>query len=175
MWNVKEAVAHRALAARPREGRLVLPAAREAWAREYADKLVADLLGSGYDLIGDPAELIPRSAALSASSETAGPAAAAAGEPAGPQDQPDSKVLDAAVQAAAALVVNQYHRAHPAAKPERGADGQRGLVGRVESTVAASPRLKRTVRELSSRFPAMRRLRIVAWRTMERRRAQHRA
>jgi hypothetical protein len=179
MWNVKEAVAHRALAARPREGRLVLPAAREAWAREHADKLVAALLGSGYDLIGEPAELIPRSIALSAGQEragqqTAGPAAAASGL-AGPQDQPDSKVLDAAVHAAAALVVNQYHRAYPAAKPERGAAGQRGLVGRVESTVAASPRLKRTVRELSSRFPAMRRLRIVAWRTMERRRAQHRA
>ena len=34
MWNVKEAVAHRALAARPREGRLVLPAEREEWAKE---------------------------------------------------------------------------------------------------------------------------------------------
>ena len=33
MWNVKEAVAHQALAARPREGRLVLPAEREDWAK----------------------------------------------------------------------------------------------------------------------------------------------
>lgn len=37
MWNVKEAVALRALAARPREGRLELPAAREGRAREHAD------------------------------------------------------------------------------------------------------------------------------------------
>ena len=33
MWNVKEAVAHQALADRPREGRLVLPASRDAWAK----------------------------------------------------------------------------------------------------------------------------------------------
>jgi hypothetical protein len=189
MWNVKEAVAHRALAARPREGRLVLPAAREAWAREHADKLVAALLGSGYDLIGEPAELIPRPAALSAGPEAAGAGREAAvpggtapdgaepggAWPAGPQDQPADKILDAAVHAAAALVVNQYHRAHPAARPQRGPASQRGLVSRVESTVAASPWLKRTVRELSSRFLAVRRLRILAWKTMERRRAQHRA
>ncbi len=172
MWNVKEAVAHRALAARPRAGRLELPAAREAWAREHADKLVAGLLGSGYDLIGEPAELVPRPAALAARPEPAGAGGAAAADPA---RQPADKILDAAVQAAAALVVNQYHRAYPAAKPQRDAAGQRGLVGRVESTVAASPWLKRTVRELSSRFLAVRRLRILAWRTMERRRAQHRA
>ena len=62
-------------------------------------------------------------------------------------------MLDAAVHAAAALVVNQYHKAHPAAKPQQSPDRQRGLAGRVESTVASSPRLKRTVRELSSRVP----------------------
>jgi hypothetical protein len=168
MWNVKEAVAHRALAARPREGRLLLPAAREAWAAEQADKLVAGLLGSGYDLIGEPAELLPRPGAAGMDGGPAGPRSAAA-------DQPPEKVLDAAVHAASALVVNQYHRAHPAARPQRGAAGQRGLVNRVESTVASSPWLKRTVRELSSRFLAVRRLRILAWRTMERHRAQHRA
>jgi len=43
-------------------------------------------------------------------------------------------------------------------------------VSRVESTVASSPRLKRTVRDLSSRFALVRRLRIRAWRSMERRR-----
>ena len=43
-----------------------------------------------------------------------------------------------------------------------------GLAGRIESAVASSPRLKRTVRQLSSRYPAVRRLRIVAWRALER-------
>ena len=80
-------------------------------------------------------------------------------------------MLDAAVAAASALVVNQYRKAFPAAKPQPGSGGPRGLVARVESTVASSPRLKRTVRELSSRSSAVRRLRILAWQVLERRRA----
>ena len=82
-------------------------------------------------------------------------------------------MLDAAVDAAAALVVNQYHKAHPAAKPQQGQAGQRGLVSRVESTAGASPWLKRTVRDMSSRFALVRWLRIRVWRAMERRRAPH--
>ena len=162
MWNVKEAVAHQALAARPRHARLVLPADREAWAKEQAEILVAGLGGSGYDLIGDLDELVPRPPA------DIRPPAQTLASPAG---QPAEQVLDAAVEAAAALVVNQYHKAYPAARPQRGQGGQRGLVSRVESTVASSPWLKRTVRDLSSRFAIVRRLRIRAWRSLERRRA----
>jgi hypothetical protein len=154
MWNVKEAVAHRALAARPIEGRLVLPADREGWAKEQGQQLIAELSQSGYDLIGDPAELTPV--------PPSGPAA-------DPEAQPADRVLDAAVDAAAALVVTQYQRSHPAARPQ---GGSRGLVSRVESTVAASPRLKRTVRELSSRSSSVRRLRVAAWRLLERSRAR---
>ena len=155
MWNVKEGVAHRALAARPRGGRLVIPAEREEWAGKQADVLVEALSESDYDVVGNLEELRPL--------PVTGPAAS-------PADQPAELVLDAAVHAAAAMVVNQYHRAHPAAKPQPSSDRQRGLVARVESTVASSPRLKRTVRELSSRFPVVRRIRIVAWRRLERRR-----
>jgi hypothetical protein len=151
MWNVKEAVAHGALAARPRGGQLVIPADRDAWAKEQAETLIAGLRDSGYHLIGDLDELQPRPATESAS----------------PADLPAEQVLDAAVEAAAALVVTAYHKAHPAAKPQHGG----GLAGRVESAVAASPRLKRTVRELSSRSAAVRRLRVLAWRAMERGRA----
>ena len=154
MWNVKEGVAHRALAARPREGRLVIPAEREEWAAKQADVLVEALSESDYDVVGDVDELRPLPVTVPASSA----------------DPPAELVLDAAVHAAAAMVVNQYHRAHPAAKPQPSPDRQRGLVARVESTVASSPRLKRTVRELSSRFPVVRRIRIVAWRRLERRR-----
>jgi len=160
MWNVKEALAHQALAARPRGARLVLPAAREDWAREQAQILIAGLKDSDYDLVGSVDELWPQP-------EEPSP---------GPADQPAEQVLDAAVAAASALVVNQYRKAYPAARPQPSREGPRGLVGRVESTVASSPVLKRTVRDLSSKFPAVRRLRILAWRTMERRRApQHQA
>ena len=157
MWNVKEAVAHQALADRPRGGRLVLPTGRDAWAKGRAEELIAALGDSGYDLIGDLDELRPP--------PVTGPYA-------GPADQPAERVLDAAVTAAAALVVNQYRKAYPAAKPQPGPGRPPGLVGRVEATVASSPRLKRTVRDLSSRFPAVRRLRIAAWRSLERRRAR---
>ncbi|HUZ35820.1 MAG TPA: hypothetical protein VMV17_05785 [Streptosporangiaceae bacterium] len=156
MWNVKEAVAHRALAARPRDGQLVLPATRENWAEEQAEILVGRLHDSGYDLVGDLDELRPPPVTWPYAS---------------PADEPAGKVLDAAVDAAAALVVSQYRKAQPAARPQR---HQRGLANRVESTVAASPRLKRTVRELSSRSPAVRRLRILAWQALERSRAAKR-
>lgn len=159
MWNVKESIAHQALAARSRGERLVLPADRGAWAKEQAEILVAGLTDSGYDLVGDLDELRPAPVTEPGSS---------------PAHQPAEQVLDAAVQAAAALVVNQYRRAHPAARPQASQRGQRGLAGRVESAAASSPRLKRSVRDLSSRFPAARRLRILAWRALERSRARRR-
>ena len=151
MWNVKEAVAHTALADRPAGDRLVLPTDREAWAKDQAEVLIAGLQNSGYDLIGDLNELRPRQHAI--------PGASPAGQPA-------EQMLDAAVQAAAALVVNQYHKEYPA-KPDKG--GRRGgLAARIESRVASSPRLKRTVREISSRSAAARRLRILVWQVLER-------
>jgi hypothetical protein len=155
MWNVKEAIAHKLQSPQAGAERLVLPAGRTAWAQAQGEALVAGLGETKYDLVGDPTELLPRPPGS---------------EPTSPSDQPAERVLDAAVQAAAALVVNQYHQAFPAAKPQ--AAGPRGLASRIESAVAASPRLKRTVRELSSRYPAVRRLRIVIWRALERSRAQ---
>ncbi len=157
MWNVKEAVAHQTLAARPAGGRLVLPADRDAWAKEQAETLIAGLLASGYDLVGDLDELRPR--------QVTGPGAS-------PSGQPADQMLDAAVQAAAALVVNQYRKEYPAKPPK--SDGRGSLTGRVESAVAASPRLKRAVREVSSRSAAVRRLRVLVWRAMERSRTRGR-
>ncbi len=151
MWNVKESVAHGALAARPRGPRLALPAERDAWAQEQAKVLIAGLGESGYDVIGSLDELMPRTAAAAA--------VTSAGQPA-------EQVLGAAVEAASALVLSQYRKEYPPARQLRG--GPRGLAERVESTVAGSPWLKRTVRELSSRYPVVRRLRILAWRVLER-------
>ena len=147
MWHVKEAVAHKFGPGGP-GGRLALPPERAAWASEQAELLIAGLASSKYDVIGDLGELRPR------------PAAEPAADPAA---QPAGQVLDAAVQAAARLLASQYRQAYPAAKPQT----SRGLAGRVESRVASSPQIKRAVRELSSRYPAVRRLRILAWRTME--------
>lgn len=163
MWTVKEGVAHRALAARPRSGRLVLPAGREAWAKEQGELLAAGLADSDYDVIGELDDLRPRPAA---------------DPPASPEAVPADAMLDAAVAAAAALVTNQYRKEH--GRPKAGAgpragSGPRaggGLAGRVESAVAGSPRLKRTVRELSSRHPSVRRLRILAWQALERSRTR---
>jgi len=146
MWNVKEAVAHQTLAARPAEGRLVLPADRDAWAKEQAETLIAGLQGSRYDVVGEVDELRPR--------------------------QVTSPGGSAAVQAAAALVVNQYRKEYPEKPPKGGERG--GFAGRVESAVAASPRLKRAVREASSRSGAVRRLRILVWRVLERSRTRGR-
>lgn len=152
MWNVKEPVAHQALAARPRGSRLLLPASREAWAKETADALVRALHCSGYDLIGDLGELLPQPVNQAYVS---------------PGDQSAGQVLDAAVHAASALIVSQYNKAYPAARPQSSLADGRGLVSRVESTVASSPRLKRAFRDLSSRSSAVRHLRIAAWRALE--------
>jgi hypothetical protein len=158
MWTVKEGVAHAALAERPRHGRVELPASRDAWAKEQAEALITGLGRAGYDIVGDLDELRPRPAAVPAGDSPARP--------------PDGPVLDAAVDAAAALVANQYRKEYPAGRAGRAR--ARGLAGRLEAAAAASPRLKRTVRELSSRYPAARRLRILAWQALERTRARGR-
>ena len=155
MWNVKETVAHRALAGRPRGGRLILPAERDAWAKQQSETLIDGLRTSGCQIAGDLDDLRPPQVTQ---------------PPASRSDQPAEAILDAAVQAAAALVVNQYQREYPAARPKEGRG--RGLAGRIEAAAAASPRLKRTVREFSSRYPAVRRLRVLAWRAMERTRTR---
>jgi len=157
MWNVKETVAHRALAGQGSGARLVLPADRDAWAKEQSETLIADLRTCGYDVVGDLDDLRPPQITE---------------PPVSPSDQPAGQMLDAAVQAAAALVVNQYQRQNRAARPPepRG----RGLSGRIEAAIARSPRLKRAVREFSSRYPAVRRLRVLAWQALERTRTRGR-
>src|SRR5262249_26466172 len=142
MWNVKEAVAHRAFAGRPAGPRLVLPVERDGWVKEQAEALITGLRESGFDIAGDVDDLRPQPA----------------GPPSRPADVPEGQILDAAVAAAAALVANQYRKQFPPARAQGKNAAPRGLAGRIESAVAASPRLKRSVRQLSSRYPAVRRL-----------------
>ena len=88
---------------------------------------------------------------------------------------PEPGALGALLQArtaypgpAPALVANQYRKQFPPARPQDRPAAARGLAGRIESAVASSPRLKLAVRQASSRYPAVRKLRVAAWRTLER-------
>ena len=153
MWRVKDGVAHEAMAARPAGERLTLPANRLDWARQHADGLIAGLKDSGYDLVGDLEELRPAAESTASAS---------------PSEQPAELVLDAAVQASAALLLNEYWEEFPAAAPEPDLITRSIFADRVALRIAASPWLKRGVREISSRSSLVRRLRILVWRTLER-------
>jgi hypothetical protein len=153
MWRVKEGVAHQALAARPAGERLILPPDRLGWAGEYADGLIAGLKGSRYDLVGDLEDLRP---------------AAEGKGSVNPGDQRAEAVLDAAVEAVAALLLNEYWVEYPDSAPEREEITRSVFADRVVLRVAASPWLKRSVRQLSSRSALVRRLRVMAWRALER-------
>ena len=58
--NIKRVLAHDALRGRPGQARLTLPAAREAWAREQAEHLVAGLRDAKYQVVGDLGDLLLR-------------------------------------------------------------------------------------------------------------------
>lgn len=153
MHNVKEPLAHGTLAARPRSGGLVLPSARDAWAREWARLLVEGLRGGGYDVVGDVADLEP-------------PPVVEDGEH--PDSATPEQMLDAAVVSLAALVERQYRRSRRGPATARPA----GLAGWGQAVVAASPRLRRTLRVLTARYRWAARLRVLSWQRIERRRAQ---
>jgi hypothetical protein len=141
--QVKERIAHEVLAARPASLRPRLNATQAQWARGRAEKVVAGLQETGYDIVGSLDDLLP------------GPGAVPAGEQPAPGKIPPNAVLAAAVDALAAVLRNDYERRL------RGDDG-----------LTAAPRVKRTLRDLSSRHPSLGRLRVWAWRLTERARAR---
>ncbi len=101
MRNVKDLLAHGALAARPSSlGKLVLPAAREDWARTHAASVIEALRGSKYDIVGDLEELLPQQVS---------------GDGAHPRDASAEQMLDSAVIAIGVLV----ERLADAQKPTR--------------------------------------------------------
>jgi hypothetical protein len=163
MWNVKETLAHETLAGRTRTGRLVLPPDRLAWARDQSEELIGALKESRYDIVGDLDELRPR---------PAGPAAS--GAAASPGAEPASAMLDAAIDATAAAVLAHYYKVYPGARPHA-EPARAGLLSRVERKVAASDKFKRKVRDLSSRHPSVRQLRLRVWQFTERRRVKRNA
>jgi hypothetical protein len=139
MRNVKDALAHGALAARPTTiGRLGLPAEREKWAREHAEAVVAELGASGYDIVGDLSELMPA------------PVSATAAQP---QDAKAEEMLDSAVEAISALLGEL-------AKTQ-GVDAPADAAA---ATPAAAPNpVKARLLALTQRYPALHRLRRAYW------------
>lgn len=153
MANVKEPIAHRALAASRPSERLVLPVARLPWASEEGHHLVAGLRAGGFDVVGELDELLP---VAIEGTEVAEPT---------PED-----VLTAALTGSATAVIEHYQRTYPAIRPQQRSTVPSTLPERIEAIAAGSPRLKRTVRRMSSRYPAIRKLRVLVWRRIERHR-----
>lgn len=148
--RVKETLAHQVLASRPTVGRLQLPTEREQWAHEEASRLIDGLRVSGYDIIGDLDELRPTPASQAGLH---------------PDDVTAEAMLDAAVDSIVALVADGYRRTQPAPRPKG------SVVQRAKAAARSSPRVKRTVRRLSSRHGSVRRLRVLAWWAAKRARA----
>ena len=103
MRNVKDTLAHGALASRPTQlARLELPEERQSWVYDHAAGVINGLRAAGYDIVGDLDELRPRGV----SGSGAHPAQASADE-----------MLDSAVIAIATLV----EKLAEAQKGQRGA------------------------------------------------------
>ena len=142
MRNVKDALAHGALADRPSTlGRLELPPEREKWVREHAEALVAELRTSGYHIVGDLDELLP---------------APLSGQGARPRDARPEEMLDSAVVAISALL-GELAKTQGVQQPAAPADG-------AQPAGAARPgRVKARLLSMSDRHPALHRLRRGYW------------
>ncbi len=155
--NIKRILAHDVLSGRPRQARLALPAAQEAWAREQAEHLVSGLRDSKYHVVGELGELLPRP--VSGRHAAGGPAGAARRPAAGPTAE---QLLEVAVHAAAALAGRHFQERYPAAAPRRRLGPPRQLARRLQWKVLNGRRTRRLLRQASHR-PAVRRLRVVIW------------
>jgi hypothetical protein len=151
MRNIKE-ITSRTLSLRADQGPLLLPAGRRAWATEQGEILVAGLRDAKFDIVGDVRELMPQPAT----------------EPyVRPADLPVDRLLDAAVQAAAGLAMGHYRRKFPPKRRRQRLGGPRQMASRLKWSLVTSPRIKHALRE-ASRVSAVRYLRIIAWRLVER-------
>lgn len=142
--HVKERIAHEILATRPATLRPQLTPRQEQWARGRAEKVVAGLQESGYDIVGSLDDLLP-------------PALPAQGRMRG--RVPPEAVLDAAVDALATIVRNDHERAAHGLGTEAGAaplkrwvrnlSARHATIRRVRAVAGrwagAAPRAKRTL------------------------------
>jgi hypothetical protein len=143
MRNVKNVLAHGALAARPSTlGRLELPPERQEWARGYADNLISELRASDVHVVGDLNELLPPATA------TAVPR---------PRDARPDEMLDAALVAINALLAEL-------GKTQGVYIVTEGTQGASEPAVGGhQSRLKGRAIALAQRHPSLHRLRRGYW------------
>ncbi|HEY2551289.1 MAG TPA: hypothetical protein VGI64_12000 [Streptosporangiaceae bacterium] len=148
--NIKRLLAHNVLDARPREARLALPPEREAWAKEQAETAVAGLRDAKYHIVGSLDELMPRP----------GP-----GPYISPADQPVERMLDAAVQATAALANSQYRKLYPPKQGRRKLGSPRRAASKIKWAVLNGTPARRLMSS-SSHNPYVRKARVLAWRLL---------
>jgi hypothetical protein len=155
--HVKEHLAHGYLAERPASRRPQLPEEYRDWAVARCQVVIDNLRESGYHIVGSLDELRPR--------------APGGGEAGGATDASNTAsaddILDAAIGSLATVLHNQYDPPPPTPQESR-------LMDRQTANLAANPRFKRLVRDLSSRYPAVGRARVVTWKVMERARSRRR-
>jgi hypothetical protein len=149
MRNVKDTLAHGTLAARRgTRRRLELPHEREKWARDYAETLVGGLASSGYDIIGDLAELLP---------------APVSERPARPSDATEAEMLEAAVVAITTLLseLGTTQGIGTASAPAAPPAGERAATPAARSSAAGL--IKTRVIALSQRNATVFRMRRMYW------------
>jgi hypothetical protein len=145
--NIKRILARNALSAQPPRARLALPPARQTWAAEQSEILVAALRDAKYHIVGDLRDLL----SLPASGRYVAPARL-----------PARQLLDAAVHAATALADHHYRASCPARRRPQSPRSARQKVIRLEWAVLNGPWTQRVLRN-TSRFAPVRRLRILIW------------
>jgi hypothetical protein len=145
--NIKRILAHHVLSTRSPQQRLALPPAEQAWACEQSEILVAALRDSKYHIVGDLSDLLPLPAT---------------GRYVAPADVPAQQLLDAAVQAAAALAEHQYQESQPAVPQPRNPRSPRQKASQLQWAALNGPWTRRVLRNASHLAP-VRRLRVLIW------------
>ncbi|MFD0691531.1 hypothetical protein [Actinomadura fibrosa] len=163
--EIKHRLAQDVLTERPGRVRIDLPAEHVLWATERAVEMVEDLRAAGYRVVGDLYELVP----------TAVPAAGSGTVPGAPGSDPDepywADVADVGTDAVAALlrrVLEWEERSEAVPGGEMPVPERIGALRAETSDLLdrtgrlvhdASPLALRAARNVSERYPAVRRLR----------------
>lgn len=97
--------------------RILLPDSERAWCEELSQRYVAHLGAGGYDVVGDPADLLPHGSAFAADE----------------QEVSEEQVAEAAIAALTTMVSRQLanRMRHKDVEPQPAAAGLRGLAGRL--------------------------------------------
>jgi len=145
--NIKRILAQNVLSARLPQPRLALPPGQQAWAAEQSEILVTALRDSKYHIVGDLRDLL---------------SVPAGGRYVAPARLPAAQLLNAAVQATAALADHQYRRSRPAARQPRQPRSLRQKASELEWAVLNGPWTRGVLRNASHLAP-VRRLRVLIW------------